>query len=340
MSNSPLVVYTKISPHSTNPRNSKIKKITIHHMAGNVSIETCGEIFANPKRKASSTYGIGSDGRIGMYCEEKNRPWTSSNRDNDHQAVTIEVANDEMGGNWHVSDKALASLIELCVDICKRNDIEKLNYTGDASGNLTMHKWFANTNCPGPYLESKFPYIAAEVNKRLGSSEITVKSPETTQETTSISVGDIVSFKGGKHYSGANSAKGYAVVGGKARVTNIVKSSKHPVHLRAVNSAGNYTSGGVYGWVDLSAIEDTVEIATPKKPTLTALKVGDIVEFVGDTHYPSTNATKGYSVKSSKAKVTAKYHTGKHKVHLRAVDADGNYIGGVYGWVDLKDIKV
>ena len=172
MSNSPLVNYTRISPNSNNPRNNQIKKITIHHMAGNLSVETCGNVFAPNSRQASSNYGIGSDGRVGMYVEEKNRSWCSSNANNDHQAVTIEVAND--GGantNWHVSDKALAKLIDLCVDICKRNGIAKLNYTGDSSGNLTRHNMFANTTCPGPYLESKFPYIADEVNKRLAVSE-------------------------------------------------------------------------------------------------------------------------------------------------------------------------
>ena len=169
MSNSPLVTYTKISPNSTNPRKDKIRKITIHHVAGNLTIEDIGNVFAPTSREASSNYGVGTDGRVGMYVEEKNRAWTSSNADNDNQAVTIEVANDEVGGNWHVSDKALEATIELCVDICKRNGIEKLNFTGDKSGNLTMHKWFALTNCPGPYLGSKFPYIADEVNKRLNA---------------------------------------------------------------------------------------------------------------------------------------------------------------------------
>lgn len=170
MSNSNMVEYTKISPHSTNPRRDKIRKITIHHMAGNLSVETCGNVFSGT-REASSNYGIDTKGRVGMYVEEKNRAWTSSNAANDNQAVTIEVANDQTGGNWHVSDTALAKLIDLCVDICKRNGIERLNFTGNASGNLTMHKWFAATACPGPYLESKFPYIAAEVNKRLGAAE-------------------------------------------------------------------------------------------------------------------------------------------------------------------------
>lgn len=169
MSNSPLVNYTKISPNSSNPRKDTIKKITIHHMAGNLTVETCGNVFAPTSRQASANYGIGTDGRVGMYVEEKNRAWTSSSAANDNQAITIEVADDQIGGDWHVSDKALAKLIDLCVDICQRNGIEKLNYTGDANGNLTRHNMFASTSCPGPYLQSKFPYIAEEVNERLNA---------------------------------------------------------------------------------------------------------------------------------------------------------------------------
>lgn len=188
MSNSPLVQYTKISPNSSNPRNNKIKKITIHHMAGVLSVETCGNIFANPKRQASSNYAIGSDGRIAMYVEEKNRSWCSSSANNDNQAITIEVSNSQKGGNWPVSDYVLSRLIDLCVDICKRNGIKELNYTGDTSGNLTRHNMFASTECPGAYLESKFPYIAEEVNKRL--------NPPKTETKTTYKVGDKVRFTG------------------------------------------------------------------------------------------------------------------------------------------------
>lgn len=169
MSNSNLVDFVKLSPNFTR-RTGAIKKITIHHMAGNLSVETCGNVFSNPQREASSNYGVGTDGRVGLYVEECNRAWTSSNYENDNQSVTIEVANDEVGGNWHVSDIALNKLIELCVDICRRNGISKLSFTGDKNGNLTMHRYFANTNCPGPYLESKFNYIANEVNKILNCS--------------------------------------------------------------------------------------------------------------------------------------------------------------------------
>lgn len=173
--NSPLVDYTRLSPNYTDRAGTPIKKITIHHMAGNCSVETCGNIFANPGRKASANYGIGTDGRVGLYVEEKNRAWTSSNKDNDMQAVTMEVANDGGAPNWHVSDIALAKCIDLCVDICKRNGIKQLNFTGDATGNLTMHCYFHATACPGPYMKSKFKYIADTVNARLKSSSTVIK---------------------------------------------------------------------------------------------------------------------------------------------------------------------
>lgn len=168
MSHSSLVNYTKLSPYCNKPRGSKIKKITIHHMAGNLSVETCGNVFQ--KSPASANYGVDTNGRVGLYVEEEDRAWTSSSAENDNQAVTIEVANDGGAPNWHVSDKALAKTIDLCVDICKRNGIAQLNFTGDKTGNLTMHKYFKATDCPGPYLESKFPYIADQVNKRLLSA--------------------------------------------------------------------------------------------------------------------------------------------------------------------------
>jgi hypothetical protein len=169
MSNSSLVDYTKLSPNKST-RQGKISKITIHHTAGVINVEALGNVFQPKSRQASSNYGVDSDGRVGMYVEEKDRSWASSNASNDHVAVTIEVSNDG-GANWHVSDKALQKTIELCADICKRNGIEKLNFTGDKTGNLTMHKYFAATACPGEYLESKFPYIADEVNKILSGNK-------------------------------------------------------------------------------------------------------------------------------------------------------------------------
>ena len=158
-------------------------------MAGNLTVETIGNVFAPASRKASSNYGVDNRGRVGMYVEEKNRAWTSSSSDNDNQAVTIEVANITGAPDWKVSDIALNKTIDLCVDICKRNNIKRLNFTGDKTGNLTMHKMFANTSCPGPYLESKFPYIAEMVNKRLNSQPVVNPTPQPTQILYKVQTG-------------------------------------------------------------------------------------------------------------------------------------------------------
>lgn len=178
MSNSKYVEYTKLSPNCSE-RTAKISKITIHHMAVvNGTLEGVGNTFANPKNYASANYGIDSDGRVAMYVPEDKRAWTSSNSENDNMAVTIEVANSAAGPNWPVSDKAYAKLIDLCVDICQRNNIKKLIYTGDKTGNLTRHNMFSATACPGPYLQSKFPDIVEKVNVRLigKQEEATVES--------------------------------------------------------------------------------------------------------------------------------------------------------------------
>lgn len=254
MSNSLLVNYTKISPNSTNPRKDTIKKITIHHVAGNLSVETIGNIFQPTTRQASTNYGIGTDGRVGMYVEEKNRSWCSSSAANDNQAITIEVSNDEIGGNWHVSDAALAKTIELCVDICKRNGITKLVFTGDAAGNLTQHNYFAATACPGPYLKSKYPYIAEEVNKRL------VVTPP-AQPTTGFSVGDKVNFAGGLHYSSSQASTGSKVSAGTAKITQIAAGAKHPYHVISEDKK----KSTVYGWVDTSTVSKVI-VTPPSAP--------------------------------------------------------------------------
>lgn len=190
--NSSLISYKKISPNKTSPRNHIIDTITIHCMAGNLSVESCGNVFANKSRQASSNYGIGSDGRIAMYVEEKDRSWASSSSSNDNRAITIEVANDGGAPNWHVSDKAMKSLINLLVDICKRNNIKELKWKADKSligqvdkQNMTVHRWFKNKSCPGDYLYGKHSYIAKQVNKKLkNNTTSTKKDTETHNKST------------------------------------------------------------------------------------------------------------------------------------------------------------
>lgn len=192
LSNSPLVSYTKLSPNHSGKRNHKIDTISIHCMAGNLTVESCGNLFAQSSRKASSNYGIGSDGRIALYVDEANRSWCTSSGANDNRAITIEVANTVAKDPWPVSDAAYESLIRLLVDICQRNGIERLLWKGDKSlvgqvdkQNMTVHRWFAAKACPGDWLYNRHGQIAAEVNKRLD-----IKNTETEDDDM-----DVVRFK-------------------------------------------------------------------------------------------------------------------------------------------------
>ena len=176
MSNSSLVNLRDYSPNHSGTRNEKITKIAIHHTAGVLTAQRIGSVFKSRNRQASCNYGVGSDGKIVLVVDECNRAWTTSSAWCDNRAVTIETSNSQYGGNWPVSDFVLNRLIDLVTDICKRNNIYPCTYTGGTDGVLQKHEWYAQTTCPGPYLGSKFTYIANEVNKRLKSGNYTSKT--------------------------------------------------------------------------------------------------------------------------------------------------------------------
>ena len=144
-----------------------ITAIVLHHTAGVIDIENLGSWFAKPTTRASSNYGIGPTGRIGMYMPEEYMACTSSSYWADARSVTIEVSNSAKYGDWPVSDAALAATIDLVTDVCWRNNIYPCTYTGDTRGTLYRHDWFEKKICPGPYLGSKFPMIAEEATRRL-----------------------------------------------------------------------------------------------------------------------------------------------------------------------------
>ena len=183
---SKLAKVTILSPNCYTTRID-YSRASIHCMAGNLTIEQCGNIFKNPKREASSNYGIGSDGRIANYVPEEKGSWCTSNKDNDMRAITIEVAND--GGaetGWHASDKAVDALVNLLIDICTRHKKKRLVWLNDKAKSLaykpkddemmlTVHRWFAAKACPGDYLYNKHPEIVKRVNEALNGYKVKVK---------------------------------------------------------------------------------------------------------------------------------------------------------------------
>lgn len=178
MSNSGLVVYTKLSPNHSGQRTHSIDRITPHCVVGQLSCESICGCFTSPQREASCNYGIGTDGRISLCVEEKNRSWCSSSNANDQRAVTIECSSDKTAP-YAMTDAVYAALIDLCTDICKRNGKSKLLWFGDKNKTLayepkademiiTVHRWFANKSCPGDWLYNRLGDLAAKVTSRLG----------------------------------------------------------------------------------------------------------------------------------------------------------------------------
>jgi len=179
--NSSLVSYTKLSPNHSGQRTHSIDRITPHCVVGQLSAESICGCFTSPSRQASCNYGIGTDGRISLCVEEKNRSWCSSSNANDQRAITIECASD-MSEPYAMNDKVYASLISLCTDICRRNGKKKLLWLGDKDKTLnyapksdemviTVHRWFANKSCPGNWLYTRLGDLAAKVTANLGSND-------------------------------------------------------------------------------------------------------------------------------------------------------------------------
>ena len=178
--NSPLVAYTKLSPNHSGQRTHSIDRITPHCVVGQATAERICDCFISPDRQASCNYGIGTDGRVSLCVEEKNRSWCSSSRENDQRAITIECASDT-SAPYAMNSKVYESLIKLCTDICQRNGKKKLLWFADKTKTLdyapkademvlTVHRWFANKSCPGDWLYSRLGDLAAKITAALGSA--------------------------------------------------------------------------------------------------------------------------------------------------------------------------
>lgn len=183
MSNSPLAAVTIISPNQSGQRTKPIDRITPHCVVGQTTAEQLGHWFEKSSTKASSNYGIGRDGVIGLYVDESCRSWCSSSAANDQRAVTIECASD-LTEPYAMTDLVYERLVELCADICLRNGKTHLIWIDDKERALayepktdemliTVHRWFAAKSCPGDWLYSRLGHLAARVTEILsGTPEI------------------------------------------------------------------------------------------------------------------------------------------------------------------------
>ena len=288
--NSLLAIFKQISPNRNSPRNQPITKITIHHMAGIMTLEQFGNLVANPAREMSANYAIDNDGRIGLFCEEKDRSWCSSSAWNDNRAITIEVSNDVYGEPWSISNAAYTSLIKLCVDICKRNGIKKLEFTGDKNGSLTYHYMFAATQCPATWIKNHTQEICNKVNAQLNQAQTTI----------TYKVNDLVSIKSSVTYYDGGSIptwvtqdKWYissisgdrAVLGQNEAKTKNIQSPINTKDITLVKSSkpnfNEYTkilNAGTPIYKDIGK-NATDKIATTTKYTIVDEKVVDYIKY-------------------------------------------------------------
>lgn len=325
--NSPLVSYTKLSPNHSGQRKNSIDRISPHCVVGQCTVERLGEIFAPTSRQASSNYGIGYDGKVAMYVEEKNRSWCTSSSANDNRAITIEVASDTEHP-YAMKAAAYNSLIELCVDICKRNGKTKLLWFADKNKTLnykpaademviTVHRWFANKSCPGDWLYSRLGDLAAKVTAKLGGMTETPKEEPKPEVTSNIKKGDTVKIKSGAKYYGGKAVPAWVI-----NKTWIVKEC---VGDRAVIDKSTDGKNAICSPINV----EYLTVVKTEKPWVPA--VGDIVKFTGNKHYVSANASNGSNCSAGEAKITSIYQLGKskHPYHLVRTGKSGPY-----GWVD------
>lgn len=276
--NSPLVSYTKLSPNHSGQRTHAIDRITPHCVVGQCSVETLGNIFAPVSRQASCQYGIGVDGRVGMYVEEKNRSWCSSSNANDQRAVTIECASDTTHP-YAFKDVVYDKLIELCVDICKRNGRSKLLWLGDKDKALnyspksdemvlTVHRWFANKSCPGDWLYNRLGDLATEVTRRLtGGSTDTgdVDVPSDTKTLYRVQTGAFAQKPNADAFASKLKAEGFATY--IVQVGNLykVQVGAFAQKANAENMMAKLKAAGHDAFITTQTGTPAAQTSTPKK---------------------------------------------------------------------------
>lgn len=259
----------------------KICKITPHHMAGVLTGEQCAKLFQKATRNASANYCIGVKGDIVCNVEEENRAWTSSSKWNDCQAITIEVSNSKASGDYPISDASWKSLVNLCVDICKRYNF-KLVYDGTKNGSLTRHNMYANTSCPGKYLQSKFPQLVKEVNAKLSSNN------SQPSQNTERKIGDIVTVDG--IFTSSTSTQKLKPAKNTGKITTIIVGARNPYLL----------DNGNIGWTNDSCIVGS------SKPSTIKNTVGEYKILKQTCHLyskPNLTGTEYTYLKDTKVKI-------------------------------------
>lgn len=314
MSNSSLIDGKLLSPNHSGRRKNKITKIAIHHTAGVIGGWNLARIFVPRSRQASANYNLGSDGVLILGVDEANRAWTTSSSWCDNRAVTIEVGNSTGGPKWLVSDKNIEKLIQLCVDICERNDIYPCTYTGDSAGTLQMHRWYGYTTCPGPYLAGKFSYIANEVTRRL-------KEKKTGKKVGPVPKVNVTSGNLYKVTVHALNVRSNPTT--DARINTVIHRNEIYTIVNTQGSWGKLKSGA--GWVYMNYMQPVNK--KPYTAPSQTIRVGDKVKILGGK-YSTGQAIPQWVIRQ----VHTVSQLGNGKVLL-------GHPNGINSWVPIDNVR-
>lgn len=331
MSNSKLVNCTVLSPNHSGKRTHVIDRITPHCVVGQLSAETIGRCFTSSSREASCNYGIGTDGRVVLCVDEGSRSWCSSSSANDQRAVTIECASDK-ADPYAMNSSVYNKLIELCVDICKRNGKNKLIWIANKEKSLnyspapgemmiTVHRWFANKACPGDWLYNRLGELAKTVTERLGgaSSEPEKKPGSTnTLPGTPFQVQVLISdlnYRSEPSMSGA--VRGQTGKG----VFTITEARDGWGHLKS-GAGWIYLENPKYVTIMAKVSQPSASSGYPATPFTVRVKVSDL-------NYRSEPSMNG----------KVKGHTGKGTFTITKVSDGWGYLKSGAGWIYLENPK-
>ena len=160
----------------------KIEYFILHHTAGGTLDSNTKVLATDPKRFASCTYLLNTDGKYRGIVPEEYRPWTSGNGDYDRRAITQETINTTGAPKWEVSEEQIEATASMLADVAERYNWPRITVR-DKYG-IWGHKDIpgAATACPGPFLYPLLEKIAERAREILkegkGSDKETDKDKE------------------------------------------------------------------------------------------------------------------------------------------------------------------
>lgn len=165
--------YPKVSSVQDNgfggSRNGQpINGVVIHHVAGTNGLRYVANVN---DRNSHPTYHIANSGAVTGIVNPSRRPFSTGGTP-DPNAITFEIDNSSVGGNWPVSAAALESLIDVIVFHASQSPRAGKGFAKNqptvtqSEFFIAWHSQYKATACPGPFITSQLDYIVAECNKR------------------------------------------------------------------------------------------------------------------------------------------------------------------------------